>query len=328
MLVAGREVGVLGPEDPEPPLRQERRRQRAAELGPEHQHVVHVARRPGRDPRSWGKRRHDPRECPGLMSASPSASGAPPATRTRRPSICSAPGGQQPEREREEPVLLLLDAPLQRLLGVAVQHRHRGLRDDGAGVGALVHQVHGASGHLHPVLQGLPVRVQAGEAREEGRVHVEHPAREGAEEGRAHQTHEAGEAERCCSRRGRWSPPAPGRRRRDPDSPGGEARGWAPPPAPPARAHALRERWRPPPRSARGRRGTPQRRAGTGGWCPSPRRAPRPAGRSPDDDRRGLARGRLHPAHLPGRHGPARRAARAPGAPRPQAPPPPFPGPC
>ena len=99
-------------------------------------------------------------------------------------------------------MLLLLDAPLQRLLRVLVQHRHRRLRDDGPGVGALVHQVHRAPRHLHSMLQRLPVRMQPGEARQQRRVHVQHPAREGAEERRPHQAHEAGEARDAAAERG------------------------------------------------------------------------------------------------------------------------------
>ena len=47
VLVPRRELRMLRPQDAKPPLREQRRRERPAQLGPQHQHVVDVARRCG-----------------------------------------------------------------------------------------------------------------------------------------------------------------------------------------------------------------------------------------------------------------------------------------
>ena len=73
----------------------------------------------------------------------------------------------------------------ERRLVVAVEHRHRRLRDDRPGVGARVDEVHGAAGDARAVVERLPLRVHAGERRQERRVDVEDAAGKGAEEASA-----------------------------------------------------------------------------------------------------------------------------------------------
>ena len=85
-----------------------------------------------------------------------------------------------------------LDALVEGLLVVAVEHRDGLLREDRAGVGARVDQVHRAAGDPDAVGERVPHGVRAGERRQQGGVGVEDPLREGLEDRRAEDPHEPG----------------------------------------------------------------------------------------------------------------------------------------
>ena len=61
---------------------------------------------------------------------------------------------------------------------VVVQHRHRRLNQDRAGVQILVHEMHGAAGDLDAVLQRLVLRVEAGKGGQQRRMDVQNAAGE------------------------------------------------------------------------------------------------------------------------------------------------------
>jgi hypothetical protein len=90
----------------------------------------------------------------------------------------------------EQVVLAREDAQAQGLLVVAGQDGDGGLRDDGTGVGAAIDQMHGAAGDPHAVLEGLTLRVDAREGRQERRVDVDDVHREGVEHHVREQAHE------------------------------------------------------------------------------------------------------------------------------------------
>ena len=81
-----------------------------------------------------------------------------------------------------EPALDLLDAFVQRRLGVAVEDGHRLLGEDRAGVDLLGHEVHGAAGDLHAGGERVAHRVPALERGQQRRVRVHGPAAERVDE--------------------------------------------------------------------------------------------------------------------------------------------------
>ncbi len=109
------------------------------------------------------------------------------------------PAGDRPassqhrgDRVREQRPFCRLDPLRQRLLVVAVEHRHGLLRHHRPAVQAGVHQEDGAAGDLHAVGERVPDPVHAGEGRQQGRVGVDAPAGELLEERRPEQLHESG----------------------------------------------------------------------------------------------------------------------------------------
>ncbi len=81
----------------------------------------------------------------------------------------------------------------QRCLGVARQHRHHGLRNDGTVIEFGGHEVHRRAGQLAARLDGTPVGVQAGEGRQQRGVHIHHAAFELLHEASREDAHEAGQ---------------------------------------------------------------------------------------------------------------------------------------
>ena len=82
-------------------------------------------------------------------------------------------------------MLLDEDARRQRRHVVAVEHRHRRLRDDRPGVAALVDEVHGAAGDARAVVERLLLRVDAGKRGQQRRVDVDHALRKRREKAAA-----------------------------------------------------------------------------------------------------------------------------------------------
>ena len=82
-----------------------------------------------------------------------------------------------------------------RLWRVVVAHRHRGLQHDRTAVELRGDQVHGGAGDPDAVLECLPLGIDAGERRQERRVHVEDAVGKRLEQRRAHQPHEARETD-------------------------------------------------------------------------------------------------------------------------------------
>lgn len=91
-------------------------------------------------------------------------------------------------------VLLGKDALGQRMRVVCGKDWHKALQDDDAVIQVFVHEMHGAAGDLYPIVEGLGLRVQAGERRQKGRVDVEDATGEGRDELGRKQTHVAGQA--------------------------------------------------------------------------------------------------------------------------------------
>src|SRR5678810_1144245 len=54
--------------------------------------------------------------------------------------------------------------------------------------------MNGSAAHLHTVLDGLPLRLESGESRQERRMDVHDAVRERLNELRSHEAHESGEA--------------------------------------------------------------------------------------------------------------------------------------
>ena len=92
-------------------------------------------------------------------------------------------------------MLLGQDAVGQRVLVVARLKRHRALQYDRPVVQVLIDEVHGAAADLHAVVEGLPLRVHAGEGRQQRRMDVEDPRGELLDEPRRQQAHVAGQAD-------------------------------------------------------------------------------------------------------------------------------------
>ena len=91
------------------------------------------------------------------------------------------------------------DARSQRLRRVGLFDRDGDLQDDGAGVIAGVHEMHGAAGDLCAVIQHrlvdmMPVHPLTAEGGQQGGVDVHHPAHMGGQNGVGDLTHVAGEA--------------------------------------------------------------------------------------------------------------------------------------
>src|SRR5260370_28853834 len=91
-------------------------------------------------------------------------------------------------------MFLFQDALGKGVLVVGIEDGDDGLQDDGAGVEIFVDKVDGASGELDAVVEGLLLRFEAGEGRQERRVNIEDAlGKSGYEEG-GEKTHVAGEA--------------------------------------------------------------------------------------------------------------------------------------
>ena len=80
------------------------------------------------------------------------------------------------------------------LRSVLGKHRNRGLRDDGAGIEALFHEMHGTAGILNAVLPSLVLRVEPRECRQQRRVNVQDLPMKFADEMAAQDPHVARKA--------------------------------------------------------------------------------------------------------------------------------------
>ena len=83
---------------------------------------------------------------------------------------------------RVQRVLGCLNARVQSFGGVAGQHGYTFLREDGTGVHAEVHIMHGAARFKFACFQRLPPRFQTGEFRQQTRVDVDDLARKRSDE--------------------------------------------------------------------------------------------------------------------------------------------------
>jgi hypothetical protein len=102
---------------------------------------------------------------------------------------------EEADRFRVTRVLFDKDPLSERLLIIILANRHAFLEDDGAAVKVLVHEMDRAPGHLHPVRNGLTLRMEAGEPREQGRVDVDDLVRERLHDCNTKNPHIAGEHE-------------------------------------------------------------------------------------------------------------------------------------
>ena len=89
-------------------------------------------------------------------------------------------------------MLLRENARGKRVCIVVVEHRNRSLKNDRAVVQLVVDKVHGAARHLHAVVEGLLLRVEAGEGRQQRGMDVENAMRKRGHELRRQQPHVAG----------------------------------------------------------------------------------------------------------------------------------------
>ena len=71
-------------------------------------------------------------------------------------------------------MFLFKDTIRERVLVITFKHRYTPLEDDRAPIKTFVNEVHGAPGYFHPVEYCLPLGVQPGETREQGRVDIDH----------------------------------------------------------------------------------------------------------------------------------------------------------
>ena len=93
-------------------------------------------------------------------------------------------------------LMLLLENAVGESVGVVRgQDGDGSLEDDDAVVQLLIDKMDGAAGDLDAVVEGLLLRVEAGEGREQRGVDVEDAVGEGADEVRREQAHVAGEAD-------------------------------------------------------------------------------------------------------------------------------------
>ncbi len=91
-------------------------------------------------------------------------------------------------------MLLDQNARRQRLGRVVIEHRNRGLQDDGPRIELRRDEVHGRARDSDAMSQCLLLRVEPWKRGKERRVNIEYPLREGLEHRRANQSHEPGKA--------------------------------------------------------------------------------------------------------------------------------------
>src|SRR5258708_20289954 len=89
-------------------------------------------------------------------------------------------------------MFLFQDALGKGVLVVGIEDGDDGLQDDGAGVEIFVDEVDGASGELDAVIEGLLLRFEAGEGRQERRVNIEDALGKGGYEEGGGKAHVAG----------------------------------------------------------------------------------------------------------------------------------------
>jgi len=92
-------------------------------------------------------------------------------------------------------MFLFQDALGKGVLVVGIEDGNDGLQDDGAGIEIFVDEVDGASGELDAVVEGLLLRFEAGEGRQERRVNIEDALGKGGYEEGGEKAHVAGEAD-------------------------------------------------------------------------------------------------------------------------------------
>ena len=100
--------------------------------------------------------------------------------------------GQRGDHARIKPVLGFLDARMQFLGRIAGEYGDSFLRDDRAGVDALIHKMHRTTSELHAVIQRLFPRFQAGKGGQQGGVNVDDTAGERAQKLPLQDAHETG----------------------------------------------------------------------------------------------------------------------------------------
>lgn len=99
--------------------------------------------------------------------------------------------GEESDGSWVKRVLRFLNSGVQSFGGVVVVNRDRLLCDDRAGIDALVHQVHGASGHFDAVIERLLPGFQAGKSRQKSWVDVHDALIKGAKELAFQNAHES-----------------------------------------------------------------------------------------------------------------------------------------
>jgi len=92
-------------------------------------------------------------------------------------------------------MFLFQDALGKGVLVVGIEDGDDGLQDDGACVEIFVDKVDGASGELDAVVEGLLLRFEAGEGRQERRVNIEDALGKGGYEEGGEKAHIASEAD-------------------------------------------------------------------------------------------------------------------------------------
>ena len=83
--------------------------------------------------------------------------------------------GEQPHRQRIEPVLGREDARRQARLVIVAVHRHDRLRDDRPGIDLVAHEMHGAAGKPDAGGERLPLRMKSGEGRQQRGMDIDEP---------------------------------------------------------------------------------------------------------------------------------------------------------
>jgi hypothetical protein len=79
---------------------------------------------------------------------------------------------------------------VQAFSGVVVQNRNCLLADDGAGIYAGIHEMNGATGDFHTMVESLLPGFKTGKGRQQTRVDIHYAAFEGAEKIALEHTHE------------------------------------------------------------------------------------------------------------------------------------------
>jgi hypothetical protein len=82
------------------------------------------------------------------------------------------PGKKQAYGTGEQAMFRFQDAPAQGILVVLITHFNALLQDNGSGVHTTINKMHGTSGTLDPVLQGLALGVQPRERGQQRRVDI------------------------------------------------------------------------------------------------------------------------------------------------------------